>query len=745
MPVRALFTATILLSAFLLLLIQPILSKIILPKLGGSPAVWQTSMMFYQALLLGGYVYAHAASRWLGSRRHALLHSGLLLLSTLTLPITLHVTSLYEPTAEPVLFLLVSLLVTISLPFFVLAANAPLIQHWHACHTRTCDKDPYMLYSASNLGSFAALLSYPFLIEPYLTLSRQTDTWSMLYALFGLLLLLCIIQLHRHFNTEAPLEGETQEQLEAARTPSAREKATWTALAFIPSSLMLGVTTHVSSDIAAVPLLWIVPLALYLLSFVLTFHSRMPGHGFFLKEQVMIIAMLLMAMITGLDTQTPFVFIHYLGFFAVAMVCHGQLSLSRPSSRHLTGFYVWISVGGALGGVFNALIAPQFFTTAHEYVIMLVLACFLRPQTLEFSHERLQRVLDALIPVVVVGMLAALSYLTEIATAFFPETTHHLFDSFSQILNKATGEHTLILLALLSLCLALPWICQHRPIRFGLMVGLMFLAMPYAKHYATTEVLHRERNFFGISKVLMQKNPPLHVFMHGTTLHGMQALEKENRLKLTSYYAQVQSLFNSLPDEIRLRPVAVAGLGAGTLACLGKEQQVFDFFEIDSAVKRIAENPAFFTYLRDCPTQSTVTIQDARLGIEAAKDGRYGVILMDAYSSDSLPMHLITREALSSYLKKLAPGGVIGFHISNRYLKLETILSNLAADAGLVAIHRISRPSAINVVSSHWVFMARNHEDLASTNYKANDWNELTPNGNAPWTDNYSNILEALR
>lgn len=745
MSVRALFTATILLSAFLLLLIQPMLSKIILPKLGGSPAVWQTAMMFYQTLLLGGYVYAHAASQMLGARRQSLLHGGLLLVSAISLPISLYLTPMFEPTAQPVMFLLLSLLVTIGLPFFVLAANAPLIQHWYSCHSNTRGRDPYVLYSASNLGSFAALLSYPFLIEPWLTLSGQTATWSALYAVFGCLLIACIYQLRRHFAGEAPMDAPDAQALEEAKTPTWKQKLIWVALAFMPSSLMLGVTTHVTTDIAAVPLLWIVPLALYLLSFVLTFHPKMPGYLFFLKEQVIIIAILFIVMLTKLDLQMPFLFIHYLGFFAIAMVCHGQLSLNRPSTRFLTSFYVWISVGGALGGFFNAIIAPTIFTVAIEYMIVLFIACFLRPQTKEFSNERLQRLLDWLTPVGMVAILIGLYHIAPIFKQFFPEESKAVYTLFDTSFRGIIGNHTLLLIAALGMCLLLPKVCQHRPVRLALAVYVLVMSVPFTSAGTSSKVIHKERNFFGVSMVRKQESPPLHIYSHGTTLHGIQSLEQDKRLKLTSYYVQVRDIFNSLPDEVRLKPIAVAGLGAGTLACLGQENQQFDMFEIDTAVKHIAENTKFFTYLQDCPTQKTVIIQDARLGIEAVENGRYGVILMDAYSSDSLPMHLITREALATYIDKLAPGGVIGFHISNRYLKLDKILANLADDAGLFAIQRLARPQEANAVPSHWVIMARNKTDLATSNWEKEGWKELSPNGNEPWTDNYSNILEALR
>lgn len=752
MPVRALFTATILLSAFLLFLIQPMLSKMILPHLGGNPAVWQTAMMFFQSMLLIGYIYAHASTRWLGTQRQAKLHAALLVLSALCMPLSLHLTSLYEATATPILFLLVSLFLTIALPFFVLAANAPLIQHWHASHQQTQGHDPYRLYSASNLGSFAALLSYPFLVEPLLALPAQAQLWSWLYGAFSMLLLLCAYQLHRHFAGETPMpadtlaENESMEQLEAAEVPTNRQKIRWVLLAFVPSSLMLGVTTHMTSDVASAPLLWVIPLALYLLTFVLAFHPKMPGYAFFVREQVVVTAMLLFAMASGLDIMSPFQLIHFLAFFVFAIVCHGQLSLHRPKARHLTEFYVWISVGGALGGVFNALIAPELFLTAFEYPLVLVLGCLLRPQTEETRHAVFARTLDVLIPAAMAALLLAQYYGSGILAEAFPESSKTLLVNVrSTFQGLSVGQHTITMVLALGFCFFIPRFCQARPLRLGLAAFILFLAMPYARDTSVNEILYRERNFFGISTVQNNPNAKAHYLVHGTTLHGLQSTEEEYRLKLSSYYVQVRDIYNSMPEAVRQKPVAVAGLGTGTLACLGNANQRFDFYEIDVAMQHIAENPELFTYLRDCPPQKNIIIGDGRLGLESAPDGEYGAIVLDAYSSDALPMHLMTREALAIYLKKLAPGGIIAFHISSRYLILNQIIANLAYDANVFAIERNLPATEKNAAPSHWVIVSRSMGDLADSAYEKEGWKVLQTNGRTPWSDNYSNLLEALR
>ncbi len=747
MPVRALFVSTILLSAFLLFLIQPMLTKILLPLLGGSPAVWQTAMMFYQALLLGGYLYAHTATRYWGTKKQSRLHIVLLLLSCACLPIQLSSVDAFSPTEAPIGFLLVSLLLTIGAPFFILSANAPLLQHWYACHRATESDNPFALYSASNLGSFTALLAYPFAIEWLLPLSTQTALWSGLYAVFTMLLILCVAQINRHFAHETPMDSDGDAATEDAASPTPVQKLRWVALAFIPSSLMLGLTTYMTTDIAAAPLLWIIPLALYLATYVLAFHPRMPGYRFFLSEQPIIISLLMIGMATQLDAVTPFQAIHFIAFFAIAMVCHGQLALCRPQARHLTGFYVWVSVGGACGGVFNALIAPALFTHADEYWLVLVLGCFLRPKTEKAAREKRERVLDLLLPLTLAAVLILQYHGAALIERFVPEIIDRLQALRTELfMGRPVPESDAITACFIVLAgILLPKYCQHRPLRFGCAALVIFIAIPFAQSAKKDVIIYTERNFFGIITITERADPPLHFLEHGTTLHGIQSLEEDKRLALTTYYIHVRDIFRRLPDETRLKPVALGGLGAGTLACLGEEQQEFNFFEIDEAVKYIAQNPEFFTYLRDCSTRSTVTIADARIGMQGAADGHYGAIFMDAYSSDALPMHLLTLEALNIYARKLAPGGIIAFNISNRYLRLSQVLANLAQAAGMVAIERVAASKEANTTAAHWVVMARHWEDLAPLGYEKDGWRPMKANNDTLWTDDYSNLLSVLR
>ncbi len=748
MNANILFTCTIFLSAFLMFLIQPMLSKIMLPKLGGSPAVWQTSMVFYQALLLGGYIYAHLSTRWLGARNQAKLHMVLLGASAISLPIVLRATNLMEATSSPVAWLLLTLLFSVGLPFFVLSANAPLVQHWYACHGKTRNKDPYMLYSASNLGSFAALFCFPLLIEPLLSLQHQTNYWSVLYGVFMVLLGVCALQLNRHFFKEVPME-EVEVAHEKGSIPTWKKRGWWVLLAFVPSSLMLGLTTHVTTDIAAVPLLWIIPLALYLLTFVLVFNPKMPLYKFFLDRQVLLVALLLVVMIGDLTKSMPIsLIIYFIAFFGISMVCHGQIALSRPKSSHLTEFYVWMSLGGVLGGVFNALIVPQIFVNTLEFPIILVLSCFLRPEAQVELNKVRSKLLDYIIPI---GLSASMFGFAYLATNFSDSLGELVKDVMQMVgrnvTNQIISNHESLAMVVSSFCVlsafVLPIFCEKRTIRFGLCVAVLVFFTPVPPYIKIMgNILHQERNFFGVSRV--EENEESRLYFHGTTLHGVQHLDEQKRLQLLSYYAPTRDFYARLPKNIQSLPVAVAGLGAGTLACLGQKNQRFDFYEIDVAVKNIAENTKLFTYLRDCPPNSKVIIDDARLGIEKAPNHEYGTIIMDAYSSDSLPVHLITKEALAIYMQKLDEHGVIAFHISNKFIDLKPVLANLAADANLVAMVRNFPGEGGLFFPSKWVVMARDIKDFNDADMEKRGWVRLTPNGKPTWTDDYSNLIGAI-
>ncbi len=763
---RTSFTLAIFSSAFLLFLIQPMMSKLVLPHLGGSPAVWQTSIMFYQALLLCGYLYAHLSHRIFGNRGQIRLQLVIVGLSLICLPLTLKTAGNIDPSQEPVMWLLVALLFSVGMPFFLLASNSPMMQHWFAQLPDEAAENPYFLYSASNLGSFIALLGYPFLLEPLLSIPSQMNLWSFGYLLFVLMIGLNGIRMLR--KPELFAEGKQCKVALKHEPVTWGRRLHWLLLAFVPSSLMLGVTTYVTTDIAAVPMIWVIPLALYLLSFVLCFRPRMPGYAFCVKEQVAFILAVVIIMGSGLEIVTYFRVLHFVALFMVAMVCHGQLVEKRPDASRLTEFYLIMSLGGVLGGIFNALIAPGIFITTFEYPLMLVLACLLRPGSGDGMRAR---VLDVALPAA--------------AYVFFryvqPQMAIWLGGNFSDLNASILGalyDNADEVNGLLSLsrilfyfifCVLIYRYMRGRPLRFALSLALLMTISPTilpGSGSTDREIIHQERNFFGTSIVMEFKNIRERQYRHGTTLHGIQSLNEEFRLRPGAYYYPLIDVLMSLDPALKDDPVAIAGLGAGTLACFGHKGQTFDMFEIDPAVVRIAENPDFFTYMRDCPPDKKVLLGDARLEIAKMPEKKYGLIVMDAFTSDAVPVHLLTREAAQMYLEKLKPGGVVAFHISNRHLNLAPVLAEVAGslDASIVGksfalkgtVKAVGKEKEVEEVldatgkkvyhpkPSAWVVIARRKDDLKNLKEQYG-WVELKPSGKRPWTDHYSNIFSVMR
>jgi hypothetical protein len=716
-----------LVSAFLLFLIQPMFAKVMLPSLGGTPAVWTTCMVFFQTALIAGYGYAHLGARWLTAKQQCLVHVALVAVSLVALPIGPVAT---EPPAgaQPTPWLVWVLALSLGLPFTILSATAPMLQHWLAAGRGATARDPYFLYGASNLGSLVALIAYPAAIEPLLTLRQQSNGWSVLYAsllAFFALSAWFLVQSAGRDRTDAPPEATP----EAPTRIGFLRRARWTLLAFAPSSLMLGVTTHVTTDIAAVPLLWVVPLALYLLSFVIAFARRpVLRHGWMVRAQPVILLGVIVALLWGsFSTVWLVALLHALMFLSCAMVCHGELAKDRPATWHLTEFYLWIAIGGALGGAFNALIAPQLFTAVLEYPIALTLACLLRPA----SEDRrpLARVADLVQPLAIAGIL----WLWKVAQA----------GTSYQALTIGVG----ILLAMLLI------LSQRRPVRFGLSVGVIAF-FGYAAGIGSTEhgkLLAVHRSFFGIHKVyeLLQYR----VLHHGTTAHGAQAATGPQSTEPLMYFHRggpLGRIFVALNQPLRGKRIGIAGLGAGAIACYAKAGQRFTFFEIDPAVVSIATDPQLFTYLSKCgETRPDIVTGDARITLAREPDGAFGLLILDAFSSDAIPVHLVTREAVSLYLRKLAPDGVMAFNVSNRFIDLAPVLAAIAHDLGLAGrmadeSRDLSGLGSLRLGSA-WVVLARKPSDLG-TLWEGATWSALpAAAGIKAWTDDYSNILSALR
>ena len=729
-----LFSLTLFLSAALLFAVQPLIAKLVLPLLGSTPAVWTASLMFFQAALLAGYVYAHATSAGLGARRAATVHLALLPLPLLVLPLGLPDGWTPPAQANPVGWLLTLLLVSVGLPFFVVSATAPLLQRWLAATSHPAARDPYFLYRASNVGAMVGLLGYPIAMEPSLRLADQGRLWSAGYLALATLIAACAIALWRSPAALARTgEGapSAAEPTGARGAPTAARRARWVALAFVPSSLVLGVTSFLTTDVAPIPLLWALPLALYLGSFVLVFSPR-PGAGERGRTAAAVLpaatALVAFTLLTRMRQPLELLVALHLGaFFVAAVACHGELARDRPASAHLTEFYLWVAVGGVLGGAFNALLAPVLFDSLVEYPAAIVAALLLRPRDGQGQESRLERYGDLGLPLALGAGLAAGLHLLELADG----------------LTEAVLSFWLLVGAL-GVCLVL---FRSRPIRFGL--GLAAVLIGGASAFRPPETtLHQERSFFGVYRVAAAAGPQ-HRLLHGTTLHGAQTRDGRRPPRTGTYYhpsGPIGQALDALAERGVTRRAAVVGLGAGTIACHARRGERWTFYEVDPTVERIARDPRLFTYLRDCPGSFDVVIGDGRLGIARARPAEFGLIVADAFSSDAIPVHLLTREALALYRSRLAPDGVIALHITNRYLDLGGVLGSMAAAERLACLIQSEDPAeAARVpgkVASDWVLIARRPGHFGRL---AGDrrWRRCPRDGQA-WTDDFSNVLGPL-
>lgn len=728
----ALYALTIFLGAALLFLVEPMVAKMALPLLGGSPAVWNTCVLFFQAALLAGYAWAHWSTRVLGPRVQALVQSLLMLAPLAVLPVMLRGTP-PDGQGSPVFWLLMTLGAGAGLPFFVAATGAPLLQRWFAGSRHRSAADPYFLYAASNAGSLLALLAYPVVVEPHLTLADQTRWWSMGYALFAALTLACAGAAYRALpRAEAP---------EAASPfpPGARTRLLWVALAFIPSSLTLGTTQYLSTDIAAVPLLWVVPLAIYLLTFVLAFSPRpplpIPVVSRLLPAATMAVAIVFL--VRAMHPAWMLVLLHLSALFIGAMLCHLRLARSRPNSSRLTEFYLLIALGGALGGLFNAVVAPRIFSTVAEYPILIVLALLVRPREpsrFDSVPRPLLHLVDFAIPVMIGGLGLWLD-------------------------DRAADQPAGIRLGVtVGIPAILCYIYSPRPIGFALAIGAMCTLAIFAPPKEGA-MLARTRTFFGVYTV--RHSDVFNTLMHGTTLHGLQYTSAHQDLQgipLGYYHPEgpIGQVFTTLraspPDGQRplLDHVGLVGMGTGALAAYGRSGQRITFHEIDPAVVAIAKDDRYFTYLRDCKASWDVALGDGRLTLAAAPNGEYGLIVLDAFSSDAIPIHLLSREAVEVYLKKLRPHGLIAVHISNQYLDLEPVLGRIAEALGIAGLvrrddvsERVQRESGR--YSCVWVLLARDRADFGPLAHDAR-WLPILTRRDVPvWTDDYSNIWSIFR
>lgn len=736
-----LFALTLFSSSALLFWVELLIARMILPILGGSPAVWTTCLLFFQAALLAGYALAHASANRLDVARHGIVQVGLLGAALVFLPpaVSAGWTSALgnQPTVWTVL---AALAWTIGLPFLGLAATAPALQSWYARARLRGSGDPYFLYAASNGGSLFALATYPAFVEPSLALTTQARFWSIAFAaatvLVGASAAIAWRQ-RRSADSRAPSDATSVSSTAPGDSNSARSWPRWVMLSFVPSSLLLGVTSFLTTDIAAVPLLWVIPLALYLLSFVEVFSRTRRIPQVWIDRAFPISVMVLTPALAAKLVWAVWLPIHLLVFLLASLACHGKLARLRPPGQSATSFYLALSFGGLLGGIFNALIAPAVFTDVWEYPLAIVLA------------------LLTLVAVDGQGESLVASKRAVRAAIWLPLGVFILIAIVARDPRGvgAVAWHGVPIAMACGLLALACWRHRSRSLQFALTVAAALGAAALAPG-PSGHVLHRERSFFGVLRVTQDEQKQQRRLIHGSTLHGLQSLEPEFEREPLSYYTrlgpigQVFDAFERSPS--RSRAVAVVGLGVGTLAAYAKPGQVWTFVEIDPAVARIARDPRYFTYLRDSAASAIrIDLGDARLRLRNVADGSLGLILLDAFGSDSPPVHLLTREAFRLYRSKLAPGGLIAVNLSTRYLDLDPVMGTLARDQDLAC--RIRRDFEVGAgdrrvgkTASIWAILAANEAGLGPI-ARDSRWRPAPiQRGERPWTDDFTNVARHL-
>ncbi|CAO4168621.1 fused MFS/spermidine synthase [Methylorubrum populi] len=723
-----LFSATLLLAALLLFSLQPMFTKRVLPILGGSPAVWSVAMVVFQALLLAGYAYAHALTRWLRPRAALATHVLVLLAGFVFLPVAVAQGYGAPPAEGEALWLIGLMFASIGLPFFALSASAPLLQAWFARSGDARSADPYFLYRASNAGSFAALLVYPLLVEPLLGLDAQARLWSLGYAALTCAVVACGLRLRDGAPAAAPSEAETVAEAGPGR------RLAWIGLSAVPSGLLVAATAHISTDVAAIPLLWVVPLALYLVSFILAFRPARPGRSW----AGPVLAGLQIAGTGGafaatLLKQTPFLLDLGLTLgllFVNALIAHRAVYALRPPVARLTEFYLCTSLGGMVGGIFAALVAPRLFSGVYEYPLLLAAALLCRPGVTAGGLPALTREASRsavlLVGSILVAMLAMVSAGPQLGTGVL-----------------ALG---------LALSFAAGWRSPARAALVGVSLGIGCIVLQ------ATVIAEggNHRSFFGVHRVNTSPDGRFRLLSHGTTIHGAMRLREEDGTVSTgrpvpaTYYAPGGPLSDVLAISRRvngpLPAVSVVGLGAGSLACHADAGERWTFYEIDPVVIRLARDANTFRFLSGCAPEARIVQGDARLTL-AAQSGKARVLIIDAFSSDSIPIHLLTREALAIDLAHLDAHGLLAFHISNRHFDLRHVLARLAAEQGLTLLrrHDPAKPSDGYARSpSGVVLMTRDPSAIREA--QALNWQIVAPDmARRPWSDDYANPLEAMR
>lgn len=703
--VRLFFSLSLFLSAGLLFVIQPMAAKMLLPFYGGTPAVWTVCMLFFQFMLLFAYGYTWLLSRFFPNPwSWRLVHALLILLSLLVLPVVFTPTAISE---APNLVILKDLLIQLGLPLFIVGSSAPLLQFAYSQTATKKADDPYYLYAASNLGSLLALLSYPFLIERFVGLNQQFHYWNPFFISYLILVTLTLVSFPKQKVFSAIEKKKTR--------LSWRIVFPWLGYSFIPCSLMLGVTFYITSDIAATPLFWVLPLALYLLSFVITFSQKpLIPQAWLQRNALLFIIFPSLGFILGQESFTGWQLItfHLVNFFMLALLCHGELHQRRAPVQQLTYYYFFLALGGVMAGLFNALLAPYLFAGAYEYPLVLTLSMFCIPIASSFSLS--------LMPFAVLALL--------LSNYFLPQSPElSFFKSF----------HVLEILALITILL---WPKNRMTLFLGLAILLSFCCAPWLKYNLLSQV----RNFYGVKEVRFQEG--VHSLMSQSTIHGFQIKNQqyEGRGDL-AYYGPAWEVVQSLQSRYsRLHPT-ILGVGTGLMACQFRKEDQLKMIDIDPQVIRIASDPSLFTYLRDCPPTIELLQGDGRLIIARQQAASSELLVIDAFSSDAIPTHLLTWQAFQSYQQILTAQGVILVHISNRHLRLLPVLTANGRKLEWLVLHKLQAANKqAGQFISEWVLMTPN-EAMANDLIRDHGWRFVAQHESYLWTDDYVNIVPLLK
>lgn len=739
------FALTIFLSAFLLFQVQPLIGKIVLPWFGGTPAVWTTCMLFFQVLLLGGYAYAHWSTARLTPRQQGRVHLVLLALAMAATAPTILPGDGWKPSGDdsPLLVILGLLAVSVGLPYFTLSATGSLTQAWFS--RGYPQRSPYALYALSNIGSLLGLLTFPFVVEPRLGAVQQASLWFWSYALFAGLCGALAVRSGRR--ASVPTQAAVLADDTVVAAPPLGLRLVWVALAACASTMLLAVTNQMAIDVASVPFLWVVPLSLYLLSFILCFGSerwypRVVFYPLLVAATVGVVSLMLAGASAKIEVQIA---VYSASLFVFVMVCHGELYRLRPHPRHLTAFYLSLSLGGALGGVLVGLVAPYVFSQYYELHLCLlataalVFYAFRRDPRLELSGTPL-RVVVVVLAVVAAGIIVYAANLDPFAVRFV---------------------QPLVIAVAVVLLFALLWslgVVQTRRGRLGWLlppvaVALLGVNLGVEAQRRGGDAVAIERGFFGMLRVVDRDlDDPLEarrILYHGAINHGFQFLHPDRQMWHNAYFPIESGIGVALTQHPGRRTgtplrIGLLGLGAGTLLTYGQTGDHIRIYEIDPEVEPMSRR--YFTYFARTEATTEVVLGDGRLSLEREPDQQFDILILDAFSSDAIPMHLLTREAFAVYMRHLKPDGILAANMSNRHVDIKPVLKQFAELLGLKFVWITSHDDdARGVYGADWGLLTRNEAFLASPSVLGSEDTSGVSTDLRMWTDDYTNLFAVLK